>query len=207
MEEMLAALQQMEETLKALPPLALSQLDKGRSAVFTVDMNIGFARQGALASPRTDAKTEAAAGFLARCRAEGLPVYAITDTHPADSPEFDAYPPHCVEGTEECQVLPELMPFVDRVFPKSSTNALFAPEVLDCCRQYDTIVVTGCCTDICIHQFVVGLKAWANQQGKALEVLVPVSLCDTFDAPGHPAQLMNLVFFQSMAANGAKLFR
>lgn len=205
MEKMLAALTALQSSLENLPPLELEALDPARTLIFTVDMNVGFARKGALASPRTAGKVPAAAAFLAHCREKNLPVYGITDTHPADCREFDAYPPHCIEGTEECAILPELAPYILKTFPKNSTNAVFAPEILGLCGTADTVVITGCCTDICIYQFAVGLKTWANQQGRRLEVTVPVSLCDTYDAPGHDAGLMNLVFFSSMAANGVKL--
>ena len=204
MEAMLNTLTALQASLENLPELDLTALPPD-TLVFTVDMNRGFTEQGPLSSPRTAAILPQTAAFLRRCREAGLRVYGISDTHPADSPEFQSYPPHCVQGTAECELSPLLLPFVEEVLPKNSTNALFKAPIRALCESASRIVVTGCCTDICVCQFAVGLKAWANAQNRALQVLVPVSLCETFDGPGHDGELMNLVAFSMMAAAGVTL--
>ena len=204
MKKMLENLNAIKASLDALPTLDVNALLPD-ALVFSVDMNIGFTTSGALASPRSAAKLPATAEFLKACKDRGLRIIGISDTHPADCLEFASYPPHCVIGTEECAIAPELMPYIEKVCPKNSTNTMFSPEAAVLFEDARQVVITGCCTDICIHQFAVGLKAWANQRGQKMEVIVPVSLCDTFDAPGHNAELMNLVFFDSMAANGVTL--
>ena len=46
---------ELHDKLAALPSLALSTLDSESTALFVVDMVEGFARQGAMASPRVEA--------------------------------------------------------------------------------------------------------------------------------------------------------
>ena len=38
----------------------------------------------------------------------GDPIIFLTDSHDPDDKEFKAFPPHCVEGTEESEVIDEL---------------------------------------------------------------------------------------------------
>ena len=71
--------------------------------------------------------------------------------------------------------------------------------------QIDTYIVTGDCTDICVLQFVLSAKAWHNTRNRPLRILVPLSLVDTFDGPGHPAELMNLLSLSLMRSAGAEL--
>ena len=44
------------------------------------------------------------------------------------------------------------------IIPKNSTNGFFAIDI-NILNDIDNVVVVGDCTDICIYQFVVTLKA------------------------------------------------
>ena len=50
-------------------------------------------------------------------------------------------------------------------------------------------------------------KAYFNTRNQDGRVVVPTALTDTFDAPGHPADLLNTVFWRSMQDNGVELCR
>ena len=99
---------ELHDKLAALPSLALSTLDSESTALFVVDMVEGFARQGAMASPRVEALIAPIAALAGRCEAAGIPVVAFADTHAPDSLELQAYPPHCLRGTEEARLCPEI---------------------------------------------------------------------------------------------------
>ena len=68
-------------------------------------------------------------------------------------------------------------------------------------------MVVGDCTDICVQQFAIAAKAWHNTRNLPLRVVVPLSLVDTFDADGHPADLMNVLALTAMQAGGVELVR
>ena len=72
-------------------------------------------------------------------------------------------------------------------------------------KGYDTFIVTGCCTDICVYQCALALRTFFNQNNTKAEVIVPLSLVETYDGDFHNADLMNLVFLDSMASNGILL--
>ena len=195
----LAAVQEQLESLSEWSP---DLLDRQRTVVLTIDMNRGFTCTGALASPRVAAIIPRTAAFLRDCRKRGIPIIGVTDCHQPDAAEFQSYPVHCLEGTEESELVSEICDLPDAVIRKNSTNAFFAPGMAEALKDAETTVVTGCCTDICIQQFAVTLKAACNQENRALEIIVPRQLVETYDSPDHDAVLMGTAALVSMLGNG-----
>ena len=122
--------------------------------------------------------------------------------------ELLSYVPHCLAGSDECKVVDELLDIKNlEIIPKNSTNGFFAIDV-NILNDIDNVVVVGDCTDICIYQFVVTLKAYFNEKNINKNIVVPMNLVDTYDIPFvHPGDLLNVVFFNSMIQNGVKLIR
>lgn len=200
--ELLASLKQAEA-------VELSGLDPSRTALFVVDMVNGFAVEGAMASPRVGLMAAPIASLIRRCREAGIQVVAFADTHAPDSIELESYPPHCLAGTEEarlCREIREAGP--DTLIEKNSTNGFLEPVFAAWLRdnpQIDTYIVTGDCTDICVLQFVLSAKAWHNARNRPLRLCLPLPLADTYDGPGHPADLMNLAALSLMRSAGAEI--
>lgn len=196
-------LQSAWEHYAALAPLALDGLEPGRTAAVVVDMVRGFTQQGALSNPRAQALSADIALFCRRAQVAGMQQLLFADVHPADSPEFETFPPHCVAGTQEAQVIDALAAF-GPVIEKSSTNGLLEPLFmawLDEHQALDQFVVTGTCTDICVLQFAVTLKALFNRLGRNSRVIVPAALTDTYDAPGHggdAVKILSLYYLRQM---------
>ena len=199
---LLSALEQRED-------LALASLAPSRTALFVVDMVNGFAVEGAMASPRVGLMAGPIAALVRRCREAGIQVVAFADTHAPDSIELESYPPHGLAGTQEarlCREIEEAGP--DTVIEKNSTNGFLEPVFAAWLRdnpQIDTYIVTGDCTDICVLQFVLAATAWHNARNRPLRVCLPLPLVETFDAPAHPADLMNLTALSLMRSAGAEL--
>lgn len=63
-------------------------------------------------------------------------------------------------------------------------------------------MVTGCCTDICILQFILTLKAAWNQEDRPVEILVPRQPVENYDAPSHSGERMGTASLASMLGNG-----
>ena len=75
-----------------------------RSALLVVDVQKDFCPGGALPMPDGDRVVPALNRYIADAGAQGMPVYASRDWHPAVTNHFKAYrgewPPHCVQGTD-----------------------------------------------------------------------------------------------------------
>ncbi len=204
MQKASASLSDMIDTLEGLADYDCSQQKPEEICVFSIDMNKGFTRKGALASRRVAEIIEHTADFLEVALNKGIKVTAFSDRHTKGSAEMEAYPEHCTEP-EEYELVEELQDLELQPVWKNSTNAFMTGMGNLLAGSYKTYVVTGCCTDICIYQFAVSLKAFLNQNDVKADVVVPLSLVETYDSQWHNGDLMNVVFLNSMASNGVLL--
>lgn len=193
----------------ALQPLSLDAFSPASTALFIVDMVEGFARQGPMSSARVEALIAPVARLAAACARRKMPVAAFADTHTPDSLEFASYPPHCLRGTEEAALCPEIAQAAPvTLLEKNSTNGFVEP-VFDFWRRdnahIDTYLVVGDCTDICVQQFAVTALAHSSARNRPLRIVVPLALVDTFDGEGHPADVLNLFSLYAMQAAGVEL--
>ena len=174
--------------------------DKINTTIFSIDMNNGFAKKGSLYSDRVNALIEPTSKFFLKAKENQIKIIGITDTHFENCLEFLSYPPHCLLGTWESEIVDELKPFMDEILIKNSTNAFFSVPINYV--ENHNYIITGCCTDICIYQFATTLKAYLNENQINANVIVPISLVDTFDSEGHEADFVNNFFLNSLVSNG-----
>ena len=100
--------------------LADTVTDPKSTAIFSADMIVGFcdSRQPRLAPDRrVDRAGRRPLHPRARTRAFGISS-CLQDTHDPATPEFGAWPVHCVAGTDESETIPELaeLPFAGPVY-------------------------------------------------------------------------------------------
>jgi nicotinamidase/pyrazinamidase len=157
--------------------------------ILVIDMLNGFCRSGNLASARLDSVTAPLRDHLESELAAGAHLVFLADTHAADDPEFAMFPPHCVEGSGEDEIVPELAELaaagtIVRKHSFSGFRGTGLDEVLERLAP-DVVEVTGVCTDICVLHTVYDLRV------RGYEVVVPAGLVETYDAPGHQADEIN----------------
>ena len=115
-------------------------------------------------------------------------VVFIKDTHTKDSTEFSRMPIHCLENTDESELVPELREYVGRdnviTINKNSTSFNEAPEV----RELITNLVnlkrvdeSGVCTDICDFNGIMGLANRLNQENRDVSIYVHEDAVATFN--------------------------
>ncbi|WP_300913264.1 cysteine hydrolase family protein [Faecalibaculum rodentium] len=170
--------------------------DLKQPVLFVVDMINGFAKQGALADP---AISDAAPNIRRLIQSLNAPAWFVADEHDWNAREFDAFPPHCLKNTEESDIIDELADCVEHRIPKNSTNTFFAPDfqmfLQEQGSQYHDWVITGCCTDICVLQFALALKAFFNQTEQDRRVIVPADCTATY----HMDEIHDGPFWQKTA--------
>lgn len=197
------------DMLSQLPALSLDDLLSENTALVIIDMINGFAREGALQSPRIEALIPAIAVLSQECGRRGITRLAFADNHTEASPEFGSYPAHCLAGTSESEMVDELKQIGGyQLIPKNSTNGFLEDGFAQWIKQNSRIrnfIVAGDCTDICIQQFAVTLKTWFNRRNELSRIIVPIDVVDTYDLGLHGADLLNASSLFSMQVNGVEL--
>lgn len=175
--------------------------------VFVVDMINGFAREGALADP---AILQAAAPIRKLIEESQAPVWFIRDSHTPDAAEFQSFPVHSLEGSEESMVIDELkdLETASHTLYKNCISAAASPQFASMLESLPEegadLIVTGCCTDLCVLQLALPLQSWINQTNrKNMRVIVPEDCVETYHIPDvHDAAKWNETALAMMAANG-----
>lgn len=203
MDKLINELKSFESVIKNLKPKNISDIDLSKTILFIVDMNNGFAKSGALYSPRVENLIHPISHFAKFMKSNNCDIIAFTDSHTPDSIELRSYPSHCLHNDLESDIVDEIKAIEGiNIIPKNSTNGFFALDEFDY-SPFNNIIIVGDCTDICIYQFAVTLKAHFNHFNLDKNIIIPIDLVDTYDIPGvHSAYLMNLVFLNSMIQNG-----
>lgn len=118
----------------------------------------------------------------------GSQVFFLCDRHDPDDAEFKMFPPHCIAGTSEAEIVPELAAYEGEVIPKRRFSAFFETDLADRLKALapDKVIVCGVCTDICVCHTA------ADARNRDYEVEVPVDCVASFDLAAHHAALQHM---------------
>ena len=109
MEKILSNYKSLLNNLESLSSESINNYDLDKTGLFIVDMNNGFAKEGALSSPRVEKIINPIADFGKALSSKINTIVAFTDTHDKNSVELKSYPSHCLRGDKESQVVQELL--------------------------------------------------------------------------------------------------
>ncbi|KAG6675855.1 hypothetical protein I3842_15G125900 [Carya illinoinensis] len=158
------------------------------------------------------------------------PIMAFLDSHHPNKPE-DPYPPHCIVGTDESNLVPALRWIENEpnvtIRRKDcfdgylgSTEADGSNVFVDWVKknQIKSLLVVGICTDICVLDFVCSTLSARNLGflTPLQDVVVYSRACATFDIPlhvardtkgalAHPQEFMHHVGLYMAKERGAKI--
>lgn len=207
-------------------PFAQAVPEPNKAAVFSADMVDGFCKQGNLASERVRNLIGPVVDLFQLAHGNGIRDFVLLqDTHHPQTPEFEAWPVHCVRDTNESETVSEIaaLPFsgLFTVIEKNSLhpglNTRF-DQWLEDHPALRTAIVAGDCTDLCVYQLAMHLRLRANAHNlHDFEVIVPENAVQTYDlpedatrevlAPAHPGDFFHRVFLYHMALNGITIVR
>ena len=221
-------LEYLEDWFQGLKPFFLQEEvpDPARAALFSADMVVGFCSRGSLASPRVGMLAGPVVDLFQRAHDYGIQHFVLDqDTHHRETPEFQAFSPHCVRGTGESETIPELqaLPFAHRftVIEKNSLHPAIGTGFdpwLEAHPQLREAIVVGDCTDLCIYSLAMHLRLLANAHNiQGFKVIVPANAVDTYDLPvemaqeveayPHPGDFFHMIFLYHLALNGCQVVR
>ncbi|MFC1907890.1 nicotinate phosphoribosyltransferase [Chloroflexota bacterium] len=153
------------------------------NAVLVVDMVRGFLEKGhpLYCGARARCIIPNVQALLEQELAQGSSVFFLCDHHSPDDPEFKTFPPHCLEGTTEAEVIPELTRYQGEIIPKRCYSAFFDTPLERKLKQLkpEKLIICGVCTDICV------LHTVADARNRNYKVEVPVDCVASFNEKAH----------------------
>jgi nicotinate phosphoribosyltransferase len=153
------------------------------NVVLVIDMLRGFLEEGypLYCGARARRIISNIQGLLERELAQGSKIFFICDHHDPDDLEFKMFPPHCVAGSAEAEVIPELAKYPGEIIAKKRYSAFYGTNLEEKLKQLkpEKLIVCGVCTDICVCHTV------ANARNRDYPVEVPVDCVASFDEKAH----------------------
>ncbi|MDZ7703833.1 MAG: cysteine hydrolase family protein [Trueperaceae bacterium] len=199
-----------------LETLTLADLDPHKTAFVSVDVIEGFHRIGPLASPRVEAIIPAVVDIVRKVDHYGVPheqIAFVQDAHPENAQEFDAYPEHCVEGTEQAEAVGELKQLPNWLSYQHFQKNSIASHTSEGFRRWleardaTTIIAVGDVTDLCLYTLALHLQVRNLAQHLGQRIIVPENCVQTWDAPDHPGDLYHVLFLHQLARNGVEVVK
>lgn len=129
---------------------------------------------------------------------KGSRIFFICDHHAPDDAEFKMFPPHCVAGTGETEVIPELAKYPGEIIPKRRFSGFFDTDLDERLKALapERLIVCGVATHICV------LHTVANARNRDYQVEVPIDCVASFEERAHQFALEHME-----RTLGAKLVR
>ena len=153
------------------------------NAVLIVDMVRGFLEEGypLYCGARARRIIPNIKSLLEQQIAQGSSVFFLSDNHSPDDAEFKMFPPHCLKGTAEAEVIPELAGYQSEIIPKRRFSGFFDTPLEDKLSKLkpEKLIICGVCTDICV------LHTVADARNRDYTVEVPVDCVASFDEKAH----------------------
>ena len=153
------------------------------NVLLVIDMLRGFLEEGypLYCGDRARRIIPKVQNLLERKLARGSKIFFICDHHDPDDLEFKMFPPHCVAGTVEAEVIPEFAKYQGEIIPKRRYSAFFDTPLDEKLQglKPERIIICGVCTDICV------LHTAANARNRDYQVEVPVDCVASFDEEAH----------------------
>ena len=119
---------------------------------------------------------------ISEFRKNSYPIIFICDNHEKDDKEFDMFPPHCIVGTNGCNIIKELdVKKEDKIIRKRRYSAFFGTDLDLYLREkgINEIYLVGVCTNICI------LYTAASARNLAYNVSIFKEGVASFDNDAH----------------------
>lgn len=159
-------------------------------AVIVQDMLRGFMEEGHPLYCGSEARRiiPKVQQLLNDMKAKGADILHLTDAHEHDDKEFKMFPPHCIKGTIEAEIIPELSDYPGIVVPKQSYSSFYDTNLDDVMSEIapDEVIVVGVCTDICVMYAVAELRS------RGYPVTVYKDCVASFDQSAHEFALKHI---------------
>lgn len=157
-----------------------------------IDMQEGFCTAGypLYIGPAAQKVIAFIKGKIDEYNGRGDWVFFTRDEHLPDDPEFKMFPPHCIKGTIEAEIVDSLRTAAKRseFFPKRRFSGFYGTNLDEEISKLrpDQVEVVGVCTNICVMYTVEELR------NRDYEVVVCEEGVASFDLEAHQFALKQM---------------
>ena len=198
-------MQELKEEMKR----GLLKPEEIEKALYIIDMNNGFVNFGAMANKAYNALVPEQLKMIEKIRRENGQINFVLEGHNTDALEFKSYPKHCIIGTKEAELIPELLPEQTKpntnTYYKNCINGMLTGEVakdLKRLKALKEVIFEGVCADLCVMDFARTYARYLDQINKEVKLFVVKNAIDTFDAPNHNREEWLNIAYKVMAQAG-----
>jgi len=160
------------------------------NAVLVIDMLRGFLEEGYPLYIGVQARRiiPSIQRLLEREQTQGSRIFFICDNHDPDDLEFKMFPPHCITGTAEAEVIPELTTYPGEIIPKKRYSGFFGTQIEEKLKQLkpDKLIICGVLTNICV------IHTTADARNRDYEVEVFTDCVASSDEEAHRFALQHI---------------
>ena len=185
------------------------RLEDYKKALYMIDMNNGFVNFGAMANPEYNKLVPEQLKMIEKFRKEQELVNFVLEKHDPNATEFKKYPPHCVEGTPEADLIPEFINEQNKkntnTYYKNCINGMLTGNVQEDLKRLKglrEIVLEGVCTDLCVMDFGRTLARYLDEINREAVMFLVKNACDTYDAPDHNKDEWNDIAYRVLQQAG-----
>lgn len=178
-------------------------------ALFIIDMNNGFVNFGAMANQKYNELIPEQIKMIDKFSKENGKINFVLEGHNENSTEFNTYPKHCVYGTGEAELVPELLQKSKEVesetFYKNCINGMLNRKLQDQIKEMTKlkeVVIEGVCTDLCVMDFARTLARFLDEIDRDVKIYAVKNAMDTFDSPEHNREEWTEIAYKAMAQAG-----
>jgi nicotinamidase/pyrazinamidase len=153
------------------------------SAVLVVDMLRGFMEEGYPLYIGAESRKiiPNILKLLDKEISHGSIIIFICDNHDPDDLEFKMFPPHCIAGTAEAEIIPELAMYKGEIIPKKRYSGFYGTNLEEKLLKLapDKLIICGVLTNICV------MHTTADARNRDYEVEIPVNCVASPDEAAH----------------------
>lgn len=188
----------------------MKKLEELKKLLVVVDMVNGFIKEGKMSDKDINHITPRIKRLIENYLSEEEGIAFIKDTHTESSTEFQKYPIHCLKGTSESEIISELSNYENSSlsYEKNSTSTIFAKNFMkdiERMKKLEEVIITGCCTDICVMNLAIPLINYFDENNKRVSVRVPQNVVETFNSESHNREEYNEMALKLMKNSGIKI--
>lgn len=153
------------------------------NAVLVVDMLRGFLEEGYPLYIEVESRRiiPHIMKLLDKELSEGSKIIFLCDNHDPDDLEFKMFPPHCIAGTNEAEIIPELAKYEGEIIPKKRYSGFYGTNLEERLQKIkpDKLIICGVLTNICV------MHTTADARNRDYEVEIPVDCVASPDEAAH----------------------